>query len=106
MTKRYLVDEDSFSGQIVIVCETREVEVDTYKPTEYELQAAHYLYRELPTRMEKKTQYIVKLFYHYELGENAYIPDGEGTTNLLEMWTTLDKDEANEYFKQAILMAK
>lgn len=101
MTKRYLVDEDQYSGQIVVVCKTQEVEVDTYQPTQDELDAARYLYRELPTHIEKKTQYIVEMYYHYELGENVYISAEEGT-NLLDIWRTFDKDEANELFKAAI----
>ena len=106
MTKKYLVSEDEYSGQVVIVCETHEVEVDVYVPSEEELLAAKYLYRELPKQMEMHTRYTVKAFYHYELGEYAYIPDGDGATNILETWTTFDKDEANEYFKQAILLTK
>lgn len=100
MKKRYLVSNDEYSGQVVIICETKEVEVDTYKPTQDELSAAIYLYRELPKQMEIKTKYIVKIFYHYELGEDAYLP--EGYTNLLEQWSAWNKDEANELFKQAI----
>lgn len=94
MKKRYLVSNDEYSGQVVIICETKEVEVDTYKPTSDELLSAIYLYRELPKQMEIKTKYIIKIFYHYELGE--------GYTNLLEQWSAWDKDEANELFKQAI----
>jgi len=101
MRKAYLVDEDQYSGQIVVVCKTMEVEVDTYQPTQDELLAAQYLYRELPKRIKKRTQYIVEMYYHYELGENAYIP-GEDVTNLLDVWRTLDKDEANELFKAAV----
>lgn len=101
MKKVYLVDEDQYSGKIVVVCKTMEVEVDTYQPTQDELLAAQYLYRELPTQIEKKTQYIVEMYYHYELGENVYIP-GEDVTNLLDLWRTFDKDEANELFKAAV----
>ena len=103
MKKIYLVSEDEYSGQVVIVCETREVEVDTYIPTPQQLESAIYLYRELPKRMEIKTQYIVKAFYHYELGEFAYIGD---CTNNLFLERTFDKDLANEYFKQAVLLCK
>lgn len=106
MKKRYLVSNDEYSGQVVIICETKEVKVDTYKPTQDELSAAIYLYRELPKQMEIKTKYIVKIFYHYELGEDAYIPEGEGSTNLLEQWVAWNKDEANELFKQAINFCK
>jgi len=106
MKKAYLVSTDEYSGQVVITCETREIEIDTYKPTADQLLAAQYLYRSLPTQIEKKTQYIVKIFYHYELGENAYLPDGDGATNLLECWKTLDKTEANNLFKAAVQFTK
>lgn len=106
MTKKYLVSDDKYSGKVVIVCSTDEINVDTYRPTEDELLSAMYLYRELPKQIEKKTRYTVKIFYHYELGENAYIPNGDGTTNLLQTWTTLDKNEANDLFKQALLFCR
>lgn len=106
MKKVYLVSDDEYSGKVVIVCRTAEVEVNIAKYETQELEAAQYLYRELPEILEKRTKYIIEVFYHYELGEYAYIPNGEGATNFLERWSTFDKDEANEYFKQAVLFAK
>ena len=102
----YIVSEDEFSGQVAIVTEVRHVMVDTYVPTQADLEANMYLYRELPKRMEEKTQYVIKIFYHYELGENAYVPDGEGTTNLLECWTTFNADEAKELYEAALIFCK
>ena len=98
MKKKYLVSEDEFSGQVVIVCETKEVEVDVYKPSSDEINASIYLYRELPKELVKRTLYSVKVFYHYESGETK--------DNLLQSWETYDKNEANELFKQAIQFAK
>ena len=104
--KTFLVSEDEYSGQVVIVCEVEEVEVDTYVPTEADLSAAMYLYREIPKNIEKKIRYTVKVFYHYELGEYAYIPNGDGCRNELVCWRTYDKNEANEYYKEAVAYCK
>lgn len=97
MKKAYLVSEDEFCGQVVIICETKEVEVDTYVPTKQEMDSAIYLYRELPKNIEKKTLYIIKVFYHYESEENAY---------LLKEFKTFNKDRANELFKASIEFCK
>lgn len=95
MTKRYLVDEDKCSGQMVIICKTSEIEVDTYKPTQDQLNAAIYLYRELPKQMEKKTVYTVEGYYKFE----EY---GASVANRLFIWQTTDKEEANKNFKNAV----
>ena len=104
MKKKYLVSEDQYSGQVVIVCETKHYMLDAYEPTQEEILTAMQLYRDIPVRdLQMLPVYTVKIFYHYELGENAYVPGGEGTTNLLESWTTMDKDEANDFFRQALV---
>lgn len=96
MKKTYLVDEDEFSGKMVIICKTVEVEVDTYEPTKDELNAAIYLYRELPQKIEKRTRYEVSGYFNFQDG-------GENNrNNELFKWVTFDKDEANENFKQAV----
>lgn len=95
MKKMYLVDEDEYSGKMVIICRTEEVEVDTYKPTKDQLEAAIYLYRELPKVMEKRTRYEVSGYFNFQDG-------GEKPENELFKWISFNKDEANENFKQAI----
>ncbi len=99
MKKIYLISEDEFSGKVVITCETKKQMIDTYVPTRQEIDAAMYLYREIPKQMQEKTLYIVKVFYHYELGKN-------NEKNLLRKWTTFDKNEANKFFKEAIIFSK
>ena len=99
MTKKYLVDEDQYSGQMVIICNTEEIEVDTYQPTQDQLDAAIYLYRELPKVMERKTRYEVSGYYHFE-------EFGADYRNNLFTWITFDKDEANQNFKNAVLFFK
>ena len=95
MTKRYLVDEDQYSGQMVIICRTREIEVDTYQPTQDQLNAAIYLYRELPKVIEKRTVYTVEGYYRFE----EY---GASIANQLFIWQTTDKKEANKNFRNAV----
>lgn len=98
MKKIYLVDEDKFSGKIVVICRTEEVEVDVYQPTQDELLGAMYLYQELPEQIEKKTLYMVEMYYNFRL------EDEDGT--LLNIWRTYDKNEANEMFHAAVRYMK
>ena len=99
MKKLYLISDDEFSGKVVITCETKKEIIDTYIPTRQEINSAMYLGREIPKQMQEKTLYIVKVFYHYELGKN-------NQENLLREWKTFDKNEANKFFKDAIFFTK
>lgn len=99
MEKKYLVSEDEFSGQVVIVCKTYEKEVDVHVPTESELLANQYLYREIPKQMEMKTFYQVSAYYHYEDAYNR-------SNNCLFFETATNKEEGNKLFEQALLLTK
>ena len=97
MTKKYLVSEDEYIGQLVIICDTYEREIDVYVPTTDQINAAMYLYRELPKQMEMRTFYRVRVIMHYEDTYNH-------SDNCLFYETTTDKDKGNELFKQALLL--
>lgn len=99
MEKKYLVSEDEFSGQVVIICRTYEKEVDVYAPTEQEMLANQYLYREIPTQMENRTFYEVSAYYHYEDEQNRM-------NNRIFLETASNKEKANELFKQIVLFCK
>ena len=99
MKKIYLISDDEFSGKVVITCETKKELIDTHIPTRQEVNASMYLNRDIPKQMQEKTVYIIKAFYHYELGKN-------NENNLLRKWKTFDKNEANKFFKDAILFTK
>lgn len=96
--KKYLVSEDQYSGQVVIVCRVEEWEVDTYEPTQDELDAEKYLGRKIPENIETKEMYSVKTFFHYEQGENR--------NTELSSERTFDKNEANRLFKMAIALTR
>lgn len=94
MIKKYLFSEDQYSGQVVIICDSHKEEFrECLNPDQ-----VHYLYDEPLYRYYTDTVYEVRVYYHYELGENE---DNE----LFNKWTT-DKNEANEYFKQALIFCK
>ena len=95
MKKIYLVDEDQYSGQIVVECEEVMTEVDVYQPTEDELLAAMYLYRELPKQIEIQPRYHVSAYYHYEDVFNR-------SNNCLFYEIGRTKEEGNELFKAAV----
>lgn len=99
MTKRYLVSEDKYSGQVVIECEKVMTEVDTYIPTQDEIEANKYLYRELPKQIEVLPRYHVRAYYHYEDEFNR-------AQNCLFYEIGKTAEEGNELFKQAILLTK
>ena len=99
MTKRYLVSEDEYSGQVVIECKVVMTEVDTYIPTQDELEANKYLYREIPERIELQPRYHVSLYYHYEDEFNR-------ANNCLFYEIGRTAEEGNELFKQAKLIAR
>ena len=90
MIKKYLVDEDSFSGQIVVVCESTEVEVQIMTNSDQ----VHFLYDEPLYKTENKIQYRVRAYYHYEL------PNREERCLFDE--STFNKDRANQLFKDAV----
>lgn len=95
MKKIYLVDEDQYSGQIVIECEVVMTEVDIYQPTNDELEAAKYLYRELPKQIEVQPRYHVRAYYHYE---DAF----HRSDNCLFYEIAATKEEGNRLFKAAL----
>ena len=95
MRKRYLVSEDKYSGQVVIICETREIMQERLINPEQVM----YLYDEpIYEELGFKTLYTVKAFYHYEQGETD-----EG---LLYWESTYNKNEANEFFKTALILTR
>ena len=95
MKKEYLYSEDKYSGQVVIVCESEEIEQQELLNSEQ----VQYLYDEPLYRTYMATCYTVKIYYHYEDVENR-------ENNLLADWYTYDKKEANQLFKDALVFVK
>lgn len=95
MTKKYLVSEDKYSGQVVIICEAKEVECRRLLNAEQ----VKYLYHE-PVYEDAGTEmmYNVRAYYHYELGERS--------DNVLMNEFTNNKERANELFKEAIAVTR
>lgn len=94
--KKYLVDEDIYSGQIVITCEVEEVELRTLENPDQ----VHYLYDEPIYRYSKHIAYTVKAYFHYE--DEANREDN----CLVDETVYDDKDKANELFKEVVQYMK
>lgn len=92
MTKKYLLSEDKFSGQVVVVCTAEEVEYKHWL-TEEELRYScdNSLYH-----MVKRMLYTVKAYYHYEEAETRE------ERCLFNEHCYDNKDMANEIFRQAV----
>ena len=96
MMKKYLLDEDCYSGQIVIICEAEEVEVRHLENADQ----VYYLYDEPLYSYTKHIEYSVKSYYHYE-------DEAHREEHCLADWRVLDnKEYANQLFKDAIQFMK
>ena len=101
MTKKYLVSEDQYSGQVVIICETCEVEVkvDTRSPEQAYADMVMGRDHSYAMKSEMRTAYKVKAIYHYEI-------EAEREENIIFNETAWTREEGNELFKQAVLFCR